>query len=150
MEETSGHQVPTVACAGDLAPASEGAVQVLSCEGLLLQGKPRGNRFTTVAKRDLRIFPYPKGDWRMEWLAADGDTAAVAITNLSNDSSGADQVPLVSRVAWTVPGSDRPRIGFERDSLAVTSLAVRNKVAMATVTSASGVHDLITVPLGPP
>ena len=102
-----------------------------------------------MADEGLRLFPFTKGDWRAEWLAATGDTIAVAITVLRNDTERNDQVPLLSRIAWVVPGSDRARIGFERDSLAVTSLAVRDTLALATVTSARGVRDLVAVPLGP-
>ena len=88
----------------------------------MMTGRPRRTGFTTVADESLRLFPFTKGDWRTEWLAATGDTIAVAITVLRNDTERNGQVPLLSRIAWVVPGSDRARIGFERDSLAVTSL----------------------------
>jgi len=149
VQEIRGHDVSAVSCAGDLAPRSDSTVRVVSCEGGLLTGRPRPTGFTTVADESLRLFPFTKGDWRTEWLAATGDTIAVAITVLRNDPERRDQVPLVSRIAWGVPGSDRARIGFERDSLAVTSLAVRDTLALATVTSARGVRDLVAVPLGP-
>jgi hypothetical protein len=150
VEETRGHDVSAISCAGDLAPGPDGTVRLLSCEGGLLTGRPRSAEFATLDDRDLRLFPLVKGDWRAEWLAGAGDTVAVAITVLRNDPGRADQVPLVSRIAWTVPGSNRARIGFERDSLAVTSLAVHDTVALATVTSADGVHDLVAVTLRAP
>jgi hypothetical protein len=149
VHEIRGHDVSAVSCAGDLVPRSDSTVRVVSCEGGLLTGRPRRTGFTTVAEESLRLFPFTKGDWRTEWLAATGDTIAVAITVLRNDPERSDQVPLLSRIAWVVPGSDRARVGFERDSLAVTSLAVRDTLALATVTSARGVRDLVAVPLGP-
>jgi hypothetical protein len=149
VEETRGHDVSAVSCAGDLAPGSDGTVRLLSCEGGVLRGRPRENGFSTEADQDVRLFPFVKGDWRAELLAATGDTVAAAITVLRNDTERNDRVPLLSRIAWVVPGSDRARIGFERDSLAVTSLAVHDTLALATVTSARGVRDLVAVPLGP-
>jgi TIR domain len=147
VQEIRGHDVAAVSCAGDLAPRPDSTVRLLSCEGGLLTGRPRRDGFTTVADENLRLFPFTKGDWRTEWLAVTGDTVAAAITVLRNDPERHDQVPLVSRIAWALPGSDRARIGFERDSLAVTSLAVRDTLALATVTGANGVRDLIAVPL---
>ena len=123
VQEIRGHDVSAVSCAGDLAPRSDSTVRVVSCEGGLLTGRPRRTGFTTVADESLRLFPFTKGDWRTEWLAATGDTIAVAITVLRNDPERSGQVPLLSRIAWVVPGSDRARIGFEGDSLAVTSLS---------------------------
>ncbi|HEY7611817.1 MAG TPA: toll/interleukin-1 receptor domain-containing protein [Gemmatimonadales bacterium] len=147
VQETRGHDVTAISCAGDLAPGTDGTMRLLSCEGGLLTGRPSRDGFATVADQGLRLFPFTKGDWRSEWLAGAGDTVAIAITVLRNDPERADQVPLLSRIAWAIAGSDRRIIGFERDSLAVTSLAVRDTVALATVTSAAGVRDLIAVPL---
>lgn len=146
---TGGHDVPAVSCAGDLAPTGDGTVSLLSCDGGLLKGRPHPDGFEMVADRDLRLLPFAKGDWRIDWLAGTGDTVAVAITVLRNDPDRHEAVPLLSRIAWVVPGSDRARIGFERDSVAVTSLAVRDTVALATVVSADGVHDLLSVALRP-
>jgi hypothetical protein len=139
---------PAVSCAGDIAPASDRTVRLLSCEGVVLEVRPRPDGMTTVADWYLRLLPLVKGDWRTEWLGGAGDTLAVAITILRNAPDREDQVPLMSRIAWAVKGSRRSRIAFERDSLAVTSLAVRDTVALATVTSAHGVRDLIAVPIG--
>ena len=58
-----------------------------------------------------------------------------------------DPVPLVSRIGWSLPGLERALIEFERDSLAVTSLAVLDTLALAAVTSVRGVRDLVAVPL---
>ena len=139
---------PAVSCAGDIAPAGDRTVRLLSCEGVMLEVRPRSDGMTTVADWYLRLLPFVKGDWRTEWLGGAGDTLAVAITILRNAPDRTDQVPLTSRIAWAVKGSRRSRIAFERDSLAVTSLAVRDTVALATVTSAHGVRDLVAVPIG--
>jgi hypothetical protein len=101
-----------------------------------------------VADRDIRLIPFVKRDRRADWLAAAGDTVAIAITLLPGDAASADSAPLLSRVAWVVPGSKRARISYQRDSLRVTSLAIRDTLALATVTSAAGVRDVIAVPLG--
>jgi hypothetical protein len=145
--EIGGHQVSAVSCAGDLSPAVDGTVRVMSCEGGLLRGRPRPDGFTTAADHDLRFFPLVKGDWRTERIAGAGDTLALAVTVLENDEATRDPVPLVSRIGWSIPGLERALIGFERDSLAVTSLAVHDTVALAAVISARGVRDLVAVPL---
>jgi hypothetical protein len=116
----------------------------------VLTGRPRPHGFATAADWDLRLLPFVKGDWRTERLEGTGDTVAVAITLLRNDPERAGQVPIMSRIALAVQGSDRKRIVFERDSLAVTSLAIRDSLALATVISARGVRDLIAVPIGRP
>jgi hypothetical protein len=148
VEATSGHNVPPVSCAGDVAPTGDGRVRLLSCEGGLLMGRPSRAEFATVADRDIRLIPFVKRDRRADWLAAAGDTVAIAITLLPGDAASADSAPLLSRVAWVVPGSKRARISYQRDSLRVTSLAIRDTLALATVTSAAGVRDVIAVPLG--
>jgi hypothetical protein len=66
---------------------------------------------------------------------------------LANDPATRDPVPLVSRIGWSLPGLERALIEFERDSLAVTSLAVLDTLALAAVTSVRGVRDLVAVPL---
>lgn len=150
VQEIEGHKVPAVSCTRDLSPAEDGTLLVMTCEGGLLQGQPGAGGFKTVRDLDLRLFPYTKGDWVSQLIAGAADTLAVALTVLKNDPSRTDQVPLVSRIAWIVPGRDRAIIGFERDSLTVTSLAVRGAVALATVRRIRGVHDLIEVPLRVP
>jgi hypothetical protein len=147
VEATGGHDVRAVSCAGDVAPTGDRTVRLLSCEGTVLTGRPRPTGFATEADWEVRLLPFVKGDWRTEWLAGAGDTVAVAITLLRNVPDRTDQVPLLSRIAWAVQGSDHRRIAFERDSLAVTSLAARDTLALATVTSAHGARDLIAVPL---
>jgi hypothetical protein len=147
VDEIDGHDVQAVSCTRDLAPAEEGSLFVLTCDGGLLQGQPRRGGFTTIRDLDLRFLPFIKGDWETEWIAGAADTLAVAITVLRNDSARTDQVPLVSRIAWSVPGKERAVIGFERDSLTITSLAARGAVALATVKSVRGIHDLIEVRL---
>lgn len=150
VEEIGGVNAQAVSCTRDLSPAEDGTLFVMTCDGGLLQGRPRRGGFTTIRDLDLRFFPFTKGDWETEWIAGAADTLAVAITVLRNDSSRTGQVPLVSRIAWSVPGRDRAVIGFERDSLAVTSLAARGAVALATVRSIRGVYDLIEVRLRVP
>lgn len=150
VEEIEGHKVQTVSCTRDLAPAEDGSLFVMTCDGGLVQGRPGRAGFTTVRDLDLRFFPFTKGDWETEWIAGAADTLAIAVTVLRNDPDRTDQVPLVSRIAWTVPDRERAIIGFERDSLAVTSLAVRGAVALATVRSIRGIYDLIEVRLPAP
>jgi hypothetical protein len=150
VDEIEGHDVQAVSCTRDLAPAEDGSLFVLACDGGLLQGQPRRGGFTTIEDRELRFFPFTKGDWETEWIAGAADTLAVAITVLRNDPAGTDRVPMVSRIGWSVPGRDRAVIGFERDSLTITSLAARGAVALATVRSVRGIHDLIEVRLRAP
>ena len=147
VEEVEGHRVPAVSCARDLALAADGSLFVMACDGRLLRGQPRRGEFTTAATRELHFAPFTKGDWESEWIAGTADTLALAITVLRNDSARLDQVPLVSRIGWSVAGTDRAVVAFERDSLTVTSLAARGAIALATVRSARGVNDLIEVRL---
>jgi TIR domain-containing protein len=147
VQEIEGHKVPAVSCTRDLLPAEDGTLFVMTCDGDLLQGRPRGGAFTTIRELDLRLRTFTRGDWKSEWIAGAADTFAVALTVLKNDSSRTDQVPLVSRIRWSVPGRELAVIGFERDRLMVTSLAARGAVALATVRSVHGVNDMIEVRL---
>jgi hypothetical protein len=142
--ETKGHDVSAVSCARDLQPLPDDAVLLVSCEGRLLRGKADGGQLTILREHDGRVIPLAKGDWD-DQLISGPDTSAVAVTVLANDPGHTDQLAVQSLISWIVADQDRAAAVFRRDSMAVTSLAVRGSHALAVVKSKRGRHDIVQV-----
>lgn len=68
----------------------------------------------------------------------------------ANDPARTDQVALESQITWSDARKQKRTVGFVRDSMAITSLAVRGGLALATVTGGKGARDLVQVPLMAP